>query len=172
MKKSFLSYLFFTFILCLSVLTSQAQTKDDIVECLNLVLDLPEMADVYQNDVSSGEVAILLRVESSFQPMTKMLRQITTDDFIDLYNNVEVWEKQELDYNNIPPEYTLSYSINYDPAENVMAIQMWTELNEDRRLSLMGRFELIQNEEEEWEIIKQSVDKTPSRRPPSSSRRN
>lgn len=166
MKKSVLLFFAMATLVFYSSTTIQAQTKDDLVQCLSLILELPEMEDVYQNDVSSGQVAIIRQIESSMQPIAKLMRQIRTDDFIDLYNTVEVWEMNDIEYNNIPMEYMLSYGIAYDPEQQTMGIRMWTDLNEDRRTTVMGIFQLVKYEEE-WEILSQSVEKVPSRnRPP------
>lgn len=172
MKKSVLLFFAIATMFFYSFNNLQAQTKDDLVQCLSLILELPEMEDVYQNDVSSGQVAIIRQIESSMQPIAKLMRQIRTEDFADLYNTVEVWEMNDIQYNNIPVEYMLSYGITYDPEQQTMGIRMWTDLNEDRRTTVMGLFQLVKNEED-WEMLSQTVEKVPSRnRPPSSSGRN
>lgn len=152
-----MKYLFLSLILAFSI-QLQAQTTEDIVQCLNLILDLPEMEPAYQIELFGGKTAVLLKRQSGYRAIEKVMNDIYSEDFDDLYNEVEVMTEAEIQAEGILLAHVLTYGLNYNPNTQEMNIIIQTNLNEDRRQRLIGQFTLQKVDEEEWEIKSQAVE--------------
>ena len=168
-----MQYFILPILFCLNLCCVQnlyAQTTEDIVQCLQLILERDDMEPAFQIDLFGGKTAVLLKQQSSFRPIDKAMNDIYSEDFDDLFREVEVMTEAAIKAEGILIENVLTYGLTYFPNTEEMDVILQTNLNEDRRQRLIAKFTLQKIAEEEWEIKSQAVDLVPTGFSPNSVR--
>lgn len=139
--------------------SSFSQTKEDIIECLNLVFDQSEFQPAFSNDVTNGAVIIIANGREGYQrarPKTfQILGSLTQDDFYDSDHHVKVINSAELERLNLPEYAVLEIFIGGGERELKMVLSNVIFLE---NLKFTWNYNL-QKTDDEWEIIGSSVDK-------------
>lgn len=139
----------------------QAQTKNDIIQCLGTILEFPDMNEIYQNQTPRGQVAVVSKDRHfdnnrRFEMSQVLNRPIDENDFPHI-SNLMFSTNREAELNNVNTAYMLTYNFQYYPEREFLVFNTDIVLNQDRQQKLLGRFEFQKNETDEWELIEQAI---------------
>ncbi len=154
----FLKYIISSFVLILLFQVSLfSQTKDDVIECLTIVFELPEMEVVFQHDLAEGEGVIIekqLEIRFNANEIERIMYELEESDFWDFSKPVRYWTKDEIISNGFLYQHALRLSISFE--NNEVKIRTSTYLDEDRRKFVQGAFRL-KKKGFNWELFNKSV---------------
>lgn len=148
--------------LCLTF-SSFGQTKEDILTCLNIILNEDDLDIAFNNNITSGSEAVIVssgRSNYNANDIQKIRDRLTQDDFYDFDRNIKVvqGDSEQLRRLGIPEIYTLSFSFGGD--DNQLMFRLSTQIKGEN-LQAHWNYKL-QKEDDEWEIVGNSMSKNRS----------
>lgn len=161
MKKYLFISLFFIFIMS-NLLTAQVENydKEDIVACLNLLIEHPDLQEAFERDINyQNEFDLTLRDNIiRYNPLRKLLQQVDDIDISRIDDRLYLERENKLRYNNnnVAQEEQrrqLTFTFQYDEVEDAFIVLTHTERQTQPRRIIFysGNFKLIK-QDEEWEI--------------------
>ncbi len=153
--------IFILFSICLlSQLSAplQAQSKEDILSALELVLDLPDTESLFQHDFSEGQTLLLLKPDNRRigrnNAVENIIFDLTDDDFRYFSRPVKMISRQEARSQDIDERYLAYLGLQVSPL--IIRISFNSTLQEEL-LAYSGNFSVIrESEEDDWEINSQN----------------
>lgn len=145
------------FLLALSA-GSRAQSRQDLIACLELVLSDPAMQPAFQHDLPGGPAVVILREEApeiGDSPLEHYFRELTPEDF-HLHQQVLLLSPAEFRQLDIPEAGTLNVGMSFQPDKQVMMVFLQTTLLYAEPTDLQGWFRL-KKENGEWRVINRQV---------------
>lgn len=146
------------FIFLLFSINCFGQTKEDFVDCLELIFDEDEFQPAFTNDISNGSVVIITYnggtgYRGTTPKITQISRSLTQDDFYDSAYRVKVVSLAEQERLGIPDYAVLKIFASGD--EDQMNIGLESNIQyENLQYSWSYNLNKI---DEEWEIAGSSV---------------
>ncbi|MFK7937302.1 MAG: hypothetical protein AB8G22_27560 [Saprospiraceae bacterium] len=142
-------------------------TKDDILDCLELILEHPIVEDALQRDMDyQDEFDLRLRDEYvRFNPVRKLLQDIDQIDISDLNDRLYL-TRQEInrnrrDWTSDNQRRNLSFLVRYDDVTDAFSFMISAErkIDERQRVIYNGSF-FLERFNEDWEITADKVAKS------------
>ncbi len=152
--KQLLSLLLFTLLFSFQ---GQTQDKEDILEVFQLLSELPEVQELYQNDIANGRSIIFTRPSRRSinrgdwnKEVFNAIFEIRNDDLYSFSNPVAFMTEEEAESQDIPPRRLANAQIIYTPTEVkiILGSYLWQS-----RQTYSGQFSFTrETEEDDWEV--------------------
>ena len=139
-------------------LTSFGQTKEDFVNCLELIFDEDALQPAFSNDASNGAVIIIAEGNIGYRTttpkITQIRRSLTQDDFYDSDHHIKVLRTPELERQGISEYAPLEIFVSGGEEELSIGLS-GVIFRENQKYTWSYNMKKI---DDEWEIIGSSLD--------------
>ena len=141
-----------------------AQTKEDILICVEMITEHDSFQPAFENRSRTGEDLIILTQNGRSirqNKFEKIVQSLTEDDFYDFSNRIKVIQGDNRTVENLGynPRHLLVFGLS--GKEDTLAFTMST-LVEDRNLVYNWNFKFVK-EDEEWDLVGDNVFTTKNR---------
>lgn len=149
-----------TLLLCLLPLIFQAQSKEDMLACLEVIMEQEDFQPAYENRGITGESLIIVANRDNWRNLNdfqKIRNSLTDDDFYGFSESVKIiqGDNEAIINQGYNPLHILNF--NFSESNGIYIFQLFTVV-ENQNLNYNWIYKLVKNGED-WEIESRNVDK-------------